>query len=218
MDMFRSLRFRLPAFFLAGAVLAGLPKSVGGITVNRFCASGLAAVQMAADRIRVGEADVMIAAGTESMSMVPMMGNSPSLSPTIFANPDDIESYGIAYGMGLLGLSPNMAAAEIALALALVTIGAMLGWEKWRPAALKLVPGALIGVVASTLLAFGLGLDVTRVVVPEDIAAAVLYLSSRAGQFVTGKLLEVDGGIQEPNLDLGLPDLVPGGLPSDTPS
>jgi acetyl-CoA acyltransferase len=84
-----------------GAVLAGLPKSVGGITVNRFCASGLSAVQMAADRIRVGEADVMIAAGTESMSMVPMMGNSPSLSPTIFSNPEDIESYGIAYGMGL---------------------------------------------------------------------------------------------------------------------
>ena len=84
-----------------GAVLAGLPKSVGGITVNRFCASGLAAVQMAADRIRVGEADVMIAAGTESMSLVPMMGNTPSLSPTIFSNPDDIESYGIAYGMGL---------------------------------------------------------------------------------------------------------------------
>lgn len=86
-----------------GAVLAGLPKSVGGITVNRFCASGLSAVQMAADRIRVGEADVMIAAGTESMSMVPMMGNSPSLSPAFFTNPDDIESYGIAYGMGLTG-------------------------------------------------------------------------------------------------------------------
>lgn len=86
-----------------GAVLAGLPKSVGGITVNRFCASGLSAVQMAADRIRVGEADVMIAAGTESMSMVPMMGNSPSLSPSFFTNPDDIESYGIAYGMGLTG-------------------------------------------------------------------------------------------------------------------
>ncbi len=84
-----------------GAVLAGLPKSVGGVTVNRFCASGLSAVQMAADRIRVGEADVMIAAGTESMSMVPMMGNSPSLSPAIFANPDDLDSYGIAYGMGL---------------------------------------------------------------------------------------------------------------------
>ena len=84
-----------------GAVLAGLPKSVGGVTVNRFCASGLSAVQMAADRIRVGESDVMIAAGVESMSMVPMMGNSPSLSPAIFSNPDDIESYGIAYGMGL---------------------------------------------------------------------------------------------------------------------
>jgi acetyl-CoA acyltransferase len=80
-----------------GAVLAGLPVTVGGITVNRFCASGLSAIQMAADRIRVGEADVMIAAGAESMSMVPMMGNSPSLSPAIFAN----EDVGIAYGMGL---------------------------------------------------------------------------------------------------------------------
>jgi acetyl-CoA acyltransferase len=84
-----------------GAVLAGLPKSVGGITVNRFCASGLSAVQMAADRIRVGEADVMIAAGTESMSMVPMMGNSPNLSPSIFADTDNVDNYGIAYGMGL---------------------------------------------------------------------------------------------------------------------
>ncbi|WP_315122707.1 acetyl-CoA C-acyltransferase [Comamonas antarctica] len=80
------------------AVLAGLPTSVGGITVNRFCASGLSAVQMAADRIRVGEADVMIAAGVESMSMVPMMGNAPSLSPSIFARDGDV---GIAYGMGL---------------------------------------------------------------------------------------------------------------------
>lgn len=81
-----------------GAVLAGLPTSVGGITVNRFCASGLSAVQMAADRIRVGEAEVMIAAGVESMSMVPMMGNSPSLSPAMFQNDENI---GIAYGMGL---------------------------------------------------------------------------------------------------------------------
>ena len=80
-----------------GAILAGLPNSVGGITVNRFCASGLSAVAMAADRIRVGEADVMIAAGVESMSMVPMMGNAPSLHPDIFKS-DDV---GIAYGMGL---------------------------------------------------------------------------------------------------------------------
>ena len=84
-----------------GAVLAGLPKSVGGITVNRFCASGLSAIQIAADRIRVGEAEVMVAAGVESMSLVPMMGNTPSLSPAIFANTDNVDDYGIAYGMGL---------------------------------------------------------------------------------------------------------------------
>ena len=79
-------------------LLAGLPNSVGGITVNRFCASGLSAVQMAADRIRVGEADVMIAAGAESMSMVPMSGNKPSFNPAIFERDENI---GIAYGMGL---------------------------------------------------------------------------------------------------------------------
>lgn len=79
-------------------VLAGLPHSVGGITVNRFCASGLSALAMAADRIRVGEADVMIAGGTESMSMVPMGGNKTSFNPAIFAKDENV---GIAYGMGL---------------------------------------------------------------------------------------------------------------------
>jgi acetyl-CoA acyltransferase len=82
----------------AAMVLAGLPHSVGGVTVNRFCASGLTAVQMAADRIRIGEADVMIAAGAESMSMVPMGGNKPSFNPTVFAKDENV---GIAYGMGL---------------------------------------------------------------------------------------------------------------------
>jgi len=78
-------------------LLAGLPQSVGGVTVNRFCASGLTAIAMAADRIRVGEADVMIAGGCESMSMVPMMGNTPSMNDKIFTD----ENIGIAYGMGL---------------------------------------------------------------------------------------------------------------------
>ena len=82
----------------AAMVLAGLPHSVGGVTVNRFCASGLTAVQMAADRIRVGEADVMIAAGAESMSMVPMGGNKPSFNPAVFEKDENV---GIAYGMGL---------------------------------------------------------------------------------------------------------------------
>lgn len=81
-----------------GALLAGLPNTVGGVTVNRFCASGVTALAMAADRIRVGESDVMIAGGCESMSMVPMMGNKPSLPPHIF---DRSENVGIAYGMGL---------------------------------------------------------------------------------------------------------------------
>ena len=69
-----------------------------GVTVNRFCASGLTAIAMAADRIRVGEADAMIAGGTESMSMVPMMGNRPSMNPSIFERNENI---GIAYGMGM---------------------------------------------------------------------------------------------------------------------
>ena len=81
-----------------GALLAGLPVSVAGVTVNRFCASGLTAIAMAADRIRVGEADVIIAAGTESMSQVPVMGVNTSFSPEIFARDENL---GIAYGMGL---------------------------------------------------------------------------------------------------------------------
>ncbi|RKP58914.1 acetyl-CoA C-acyltransferase [Pararobbsia silviterrae] len=81
-----------------GVLLAGLPNTIGGVTVNRFCASGVTALAMAADRIRVGESDVMIAGGVESMSMVPMMGNKPSMSPTIFERDENV---GIAYGMGM---------------------------------------------------------------------------------------------------------------------
>ena len=81
------------------ALLAGLPDSVGGVTVNRYCASGLTAVAMAADRIRVGQADVMIAAGVESMSMVPMMGHHPSINPRVLEE----DKIGMIYGMGLTG-------------------------------------------------------------------------------------------------------------------
>ena len=79
-------------------LLAGLPNIVAAATINRFCSSGLQAVSMAADRIRLGEADLMLAGGTESMSMVPMMGYHPVFNPLIFAGSEHI---GIAYGMGI---------------------------------------------------------------------------------------------------------------------
>nr|WP_295111037.1 SulP family inorganic anion transporter [uncultured Caulobacter sp.] len=62
---------------------------------------------------------------------------------------------------------------EAALAVGVVTIGSILLWEKFRPKSLKLVPGALLGVVAGTVLATVLGLDVQKIVVPESIAAAI---------------------------------------------
>jgi len=82
-----------------GLLLAGLPVTVPGITINRFCSSGVQAVADAANQIRLGLADVMIAAGTESMSVMPQMtGNKMSMNPAIFAREENI---GIAYGMGL---------------------------------------------------------------------------------------------------------------------
>jgi acetyl-CoA acyltransferase len=80
-----------------GVLLAGLPASTAGMTINRFCSSGLNAVSIAADRIRTGEADVMIAAGTESMSMIPLLGRM-AMNAEVFARDENL---GIAYGMGL---------------------------------------------------------------------------------------------------------------------
>ncbi|MEN3374091.1 acetyl-CoA C-acyltransferase [Dechloromonas sp. ZS-1] len=81
-----------------GALLAGLPITVPGLTINRFCSSGVQAVSDAANLIRLGQADVMIAAGTESMSVMPqMMGNKMAMNSAIFND----EHVAIAYGMGL---------------------------------------------------------------------------------------------------------------------
>jgi MFS superfamily sulfate permease-like transporter len=75
----------------------------------------------------------------------------------------------------LLGIDVGtIEAAEMAFAVGLVTICAMLGWERFRPASAKLVPGALVGVVAGTLLAMALGLPVVRVAVPPIADAVVL--------------------------------------------
>lgn len=82
------------------------------------------------------------------------------------------------------------------------------------------VNGIYVGSVMTSALEFVAGVPemmdqmetktpLGRVGEAEDIAAGVLYLASRAGQYVTGKLLEIDGGIQQPNLDLALPDVAP---------
>jgi len=81
-----------------GALLAGLPDGVPAQTINRFCSSGVQAVALAADRIRLGEADLVFAAGTESMSMVPMMGHKIAMNPKVFEGNDNVA---IAYGMGI---------------------------------------------------------------------------------------------------------------------
>ncbi len=80
-----------------GVLLAGLPNTVAAQTINRFCSSGLQAVALAADQIRLGNADLMLAGGTESMSMVPMMGNKVAMAPSVFNN----DNIAIAYGMGI---------------------------------------------------------------------------------------------------------------------
>ncbi len=77
-------------------LLANYPQSVSGVTVNRFCASGLQSIAYAAERIRLGEADIMIGAGVESMSMIPMTGHHPAFNLNVFND----EHIGIAYGMG----------------------------------------------------------------------------------------------------------------------
>ncbi len=80
-----------------GVLLAGLPDTVAAQTINRFCSSGLQAVALAANEIRLGNADLVLAGGTESMSMVPMMGNKVALSPSVFED----DHVAIAYGMGI---------------------------------------------------------------------------------------------------------------------
>src|SRR5438445_4622986 len=75
---------------------AGLPVECSAITINRFCSSGLQAIAMAAERIMLGNAEVVIAGGTESMSMVPMGGNKCSPNPWLMDHYPD--SY---LGMGL---------------------------------------------------------------------------------------------------------------------
>ena len=72
------------------ALKAGFPDSVPALTINRFCSSGLQSIAMAAERIMAGFADIVVAGGTESMTMVPMGGNKPSLNPEIVENRPEV--------------------------------------------------------------------------------------------------------------------------------
>jgi acetyl-CoA acyltransferase len=75
---------------------AGLPVEVSAVTINRFCSSGLQAIAMAAERIMAGGAEVMVAGGTESMSMIPMGGNKISPNPWLVDHyPDSYLSMGL---------------------------------------------------------------------------------------------------------------------------
>ena len=79
------------------ALLGGLPNKVPGMSINRLCSSGLQSVAIAADTISLGNADLIIAGGLESMSMVPMIGNKQAFNPALFED----ENVAIAYGMGI---------------------------------------------------------------------------------------------------------------------
>lgn len=80
-------------------LLAGLPESVPAMTINRFCSSGLQSISLAHDRIALGQADVIIAGGVESMSMVPMGGHAFSANIRYFEQ--DEKDVGIAFSMGI---------------------------------------------------------------------------------------------------------------------
>ena len=80
------------------ALLAQLPNSVPGMTVNRFCASGLEAIALGASRIQMGDANMIMVGGVESMSQVPMRGHQFSANPKFFID-DHLKS--LAYSMGI---------------------------------------------------------------------------------------------------------------------
>jgi acetyl-CoA acyltransferase len=84
-------------------LLAGIPESVPGVTINRFCSSGLQSIGMAADRIRAGASDCILAGGTESMTLVPMMGHKVVGSRTIMDSHPE-------YYMGMGLTAENVAA------------------------------------------------------------------------------------------------------------
>jgi len=83
-------------FAKVAASRAGLPYQVPGVTINRFCSSGLQSIAMAAERIMAGFADCIVAGGAESMTMIPMGGSKYSANPSLVGQwPESFASMGI---------------------------------------------------------------------------------------------------------------------------
>ena len=83
------------------SLLAGLPVTAAAVTVNRFCSSGLQAIAMAADSVASGRAEVAVAGGTESMSLIPMGGHRIAPNPTLSRSAGVLSArQGVASGSG----------------------------------------------------------------------------------------------------------------------
>ena len=115
---------------------AGLPVEVSAVTINRFCSSGLQAIAMAAERIMSGGAEVMVAGGTESMSMIPMGGNKISPNPWL------VDHYPDAYlSMGRRRSGWRRASASRASSATSFPCAAIRRrWRRSRRASLKMRP------------------------------------------------------------------------------
>ena len=174
--------------------------NVGGTIPNAFLDTDVAYLEESF-RFNVSTAHAL------SLAAVPLMLKGPDDAQRSIVNISSM--MGRASGRGYLAYGTAKAA--------------LAHWA--RLAARDLAPrirvnGIFVGSVMTSALEFVAGVPemkeqmetktpLGRIGEAEDVAAAAVYLSSRAGQYVTGKMLEVDGGIQEPNLDLNLPDLHP---------
>ena len=174
--------------------------NVGGTIPNAFLDTDVAYLEEAF-HFNVSTAHALSRAAVPLMLAVAPEGQKSIVSISSMMGRASGRGY-LAYGTAKAGLAhwSRLAAADLAPHVRVngIYVGSVM------TSALEFVAG-----VPEMMEQMESGTPLGRVGEAEDIAAAALYLASRAGQYVTGKLLEVDGGIQQPNLDLALPDLTP---------